>query len=63
MDAIPCVSDNTVSNRILAKRFSQHAQHGPANTLGEPWVYTYDIDDVEDMMAKIKKAIDNPIEP
>ncbi len=33
------------------------------NTLGEPWVYTYRIDDPEDLKAQLLKAISTPIEP
>jgi hypothetical protein len=39
------------------------AQHGPANTLGEPYVYTYKLDDADDLLAKVKKAYETPIEP
>ncbi|RSH90383.1 hypothetical protein EHS25_000988 [Saitozyma podzolica] len=44
--------------------YNRHqTQHGPANTIGEPWVYTYQIDDMEDLKAKIRKAMTTPIKP
>lgn len=42
---------------------AQHAQHGPANQIGEPYVYTYKFDDAADLVAKMKKAYETPIEP
>ncbi|KAL1412096.1 hypothetical protein Q8F55_003093 [Vanrija albida] len=40
-----------------------HAQHGPFNTLGEPYVYTYNMSDPADLVAKLRKAVQTPIKP
>lgn len=37
------------------------SQHGPAISLGEPYVYAYKVRDKEDLRDKIQKAVDNPI--
>lgn len=37
------------------------SQHGPANLLGEPWVYTYDVNDPSDLERKLLRAIQTPI--
>lgn len=40
-----------------------HVQHGPFNTLGEPYVYAYNMSDPADLVAKLKKAVQTPIKP
>lgn len=37
-------------------------QHGPAASIGPPFVYSYRIDEKENMYAAIRAARDNPIE-
>lgn len=39
------------------------AQHGYVNTFGEPYVYNYHLDDVDDLNRQIEKAINTPIDP
>lgn len=37
-------------------------QHGPAASIGPPYVYSYRVDDKENMYAAVRAARDNPIE-
>jgi hypothetical protein len=38
------------------------SQHGPAQKIGEPYVYTYYYQDYEDMLDKVARALDTPID-
>lgn len=37
-------------------------QHGPAASIGPPYVYSYRVDEKENMYAALRAARDNPIE-
>lgn len=38
-------------------------QHGPVMALGEPYAYSYNVSDPADLIDKLKRAINTPIEP
>lgn len=39
-----------------------YAQHGPAAAIGEPYVYSYKSGDEVDLVDKIRRAAERPIE-
>ncbi|BEJ16770.1 hypothetical protein CspHIS471_0601710 [Cutaneotrichosporon sp. HIS471] len=38
-------------------------QHGPLQALGEPYVYSYNVHDPDDLLDKLQRALRTPIEP
>lgn len=37
-------------------------QHGPIMALGEPYAYSYNISDPDDLVEKLTRAVNTPIE-
>jgi hypothetical protein len=38
-------------------------QHGPIMALGEPYAYSYNVHDPDDLEDKLRRALRTPIEP